>query len=70
MSTSYTEKIAELEAILASMRNDTCDIDTLAEKTARATALLNECRNQLTTAEQALNETLKTLATPESPAGN
>ena len=64
MST-YSEKIAELEGILTSMRSDTCDIDTLAARTRRAAELLTECRAALTATETELAQILDTLTPPK-----
>ncbi len=43
---------------MAALRGNDCDIDTLAERTARATELLNICRAKLTFTEQQLAEIL------------
>lgn len=64
MST-YSEKIAELEGILNSMRSDSCDIDTLAARTRRAAELLTECRAALTATETELAQILDTLTPPK-----
>ena len=32
---TYNEALAELESILAGLRSESCDVDTLAERTAR-----------------------------------
>ena len=64
MST-YSEKIAELEGILNSMRSDSCDIDTLAARTGRAAELLTECRAALTATETELAQILDTLTPPK-----
>lgn len=44
---SYGEAVERLEAILAQMREGNCDIDSLAEKTAMALALLKHCKAKL-----------------------
>ncbi len=58
---SYNEALAELESILASLRSDNCDVDTLAERTRRAAALLKECRKRLTRTEEELSKVLEEL---------
>lgn len=58
---TYNEAQAELEKILASLRSDTFDVDTLAEQTKRAAALLTECRARLTRTEQELTQVLEQL---------
>ncbi len=55
---TYTKAIAELEAILASIRSENCDVDTLADRTRRAGKLLAFCRERLTTTEEELDKIL------------
>ena len=43
----YGEALAELEAILAELEDDTLDVDLLAERVARAAALIAHCRNRI-----------------------
>lgn len=62
---SYTQALAELEEIVAALQSDNCDIDTMVEKTRRASELLKICRTRLTTTEQQLKETLASLQTTE-----
>lgn len=54
----YSDALAELERILAQLRADNSDIDTLAERTRRAATLLSECRARLTRTEEELNKIL------------
>lgn len=58
---SYTQALNELDSIVRMMQGDTLDIDHLAEYTARAAALLAECRRRLTTTEERLRDTLQGL---------
>lgn len=58
---SYTEAVDELEKILNSLRGDSCDVDTLAERTRRAAVLLKECRSRLTRTEEELARVLDEL---------
>lgn len=58
---SYNEALAELESILSSLRSESCDVDTLAERTRRAATLLAECRKRLTRTEEELNKVLEEL---------
>lgn len=58
---SYTESLAELERILASLRSGNCDVDTLTQRTRRAVQLLGICREKLTTTEEELRAILKSL---------
>ena len=57
---TYSEALAELEAILASLRGDSCDVDTLAGRTRRA-AVLKLCRDKLTRTEKELGKVLEEL---------
>lgn len=43
----YGEALAELEAILAALEDDTLDVDLLAERVARAAALIAHCRDRI-----------------------
>ena len=50
---SYTDAMAEIEKILAELKGDNIDVDTLTEKVARASSLIELCKNRLrTTAEE------------------
>ena len=55
------EALAELESILAGLRSESCDVDTLAARTARAAALLKVCRARLTRTESELEKVLADL---------
>lgn len=46
-SMKYSEAVAELEAIVAKMQEDNCDIDSLAGYTSRALTLLKFCKEKL-----------------------
>jgi exodeoxyribonuclease VII small subunit len=48
---SYTQALADVEAILERINRQPCDVDTLAEQTARAMELLAQCRARLLAAE-------------------
>lgn len=58
---SYAAALAELEGILAGLRADSCDVDTLAERTRRAAELLAFCRAKLTRTEGELAKVLEEL---------
>ena len=57
----YNEALAELESLLAALRSDACDVDTLAERTRRAAWLLAYCRAKLTRTETELAKVLEDL---------
>lgn len=58
---TYAQALAELEKILAQLRADNTDVDTLAERTRRAATLLAECRTRLTRTEEELQRILADL---------
>ena len=58
---TYAQALAELEKILAQLRADNTDVDTLAERTRRAATLLAECRARLTRTEGELSSILEGL---------
>ncbi len=46
-SLSYVSAVEELEAILAELEDDHLDVDHLAERVARAAALVRLCRERI-----------------------
>lgn len=52
---TYKEAIAEIEQILKSLREEQNSIDTLTERVARATELIELCRTKLRKAEGEVN---------------
>ncbi len=62
---NYSQSLAELEKILAELRSDSCDVDTLAARTARAVELLKFCRERLTTTETELRTILESIQNNE-----
>jgi len=46
----YSAAMSELEAILAELERDAVDVDQLAERVARAAALIRWCRERIGTA--------------------
>ena len=59
MEMSYKEAIAEIEAILKSLREEQNSIDTLSERVARATELIALCREKLRKAEADVNSIIE-----------
>lgn len=59
---SYGEALAELEAIVAKMQGEECDIDSLAEMTARALELLKYCREKLLKTDEEVKKCLEELS--------
>lgn len=58
---SYSEAIARLEAIVAKMQSDDCDIDRLSEYTATALSLLKYCKEKLFKTDEEVKKCLEEL---------
>lgn len=58
---TYTEAVGELEAIVAKLRSDNCDVDALTAMTRRAAELLTACRARLTATDTELRAVLDSL---------
>ena len=56
---TYTEAVAEIEQILARLRGEQIDVDTLVAEVKRATELIAQCKAQLTDVEKAVKESLE-----------
>ena len=56
---TYTEAVAEIEQILACLRGEQIDVDTLSAEVKRATELIAQCKAQLTDVEKAVKESLE-----------
>jgi exodeoxyribonuclease VII small subunit len=56
---TYAEAVAEIEQILARLRGEQIDVDTLASEVRRATELIAQCKAQLTEVEKAVKEQLE-----------
>lgn len=61
MPETYSQAIAELNAIVAKMQNDDCDIDNLAAYTSRSLMLLRFCKEKLTKTDTELKKLLEEL---------
>lgn len=59
---TYKEALAELEAILAKMESDRCDIDSLTAYTSRALELLKYCKEKLFKTDEEVRRCLETLS--------
>lgn len=53
---SYTEAMTEVENILASLRGDNIDVDTLTAKVTRASELIELCRKRLHATEEEIKK--------------
>lgn len=58
----YNEAITELEQLVQKMQSPDCDIDNLAQYTARALELLNFCKEKLTKTDEEVKKCLEALA--------
>ncbi len=58
---TYSQAIAELEAILRNMQSDQCDIDKLTTYTQRASELITGCRRRLIATDAELQGILQNL---------
>ena len=55
---TYAEAVVEIEQILARLRGDEVDVDTLSAEVKRATELIEQCKAQLTDVEKAVKSEL------------
>ena len=62
MELTYTKAMQELEAIVAKMQSDTCDIDALADYTKRAAELIKYCREKLFTTDEEVKKCIDSLS--------
>ncbi len=58
---TYNQAVAQLEAIVARMQSDDCDIDKLSAYTRRALELLRLCKEKLTTTDEEIKKCLEEL---------
>lgn len=59
---SYRDAVSELESILAEIEDQAVDVDVLADRVARAAALISWCRDRIVAARTAVEA-----VTAESP---
>ncbi len=59
---TYTEALRELEAIVAKMQSEECDIDQLATMTARSLELLKFCKEKLLKTDEEVKKCLEELS--------
>ena len=58
---TYTQAVERLEAILARMQSNDCDIDSLSKYTTEAMPLLKICREKLTRTDEEVRRCLEEL---------
>lgn len=63
---TYAKAIKELNRILGELESDDVDVDVLAEKVARASVLIEFCRDRITGAKMQIEEVVQRVGTVES----
>jgi exodeoxyribonuclease VII small subunit len=66
----YADALAELEAILDDLEDDNIDIDVLASKVERASALIRLCRDRITSARTQVDRIVADLEQLGNANGN
>ena len=66
MTTSWSDAIAELEAILVALDDDKLDVDALSAKVARAAELIALCRDRIAGTKLEVERIVADLDPPES----
>ena len=56
---TYSEAIAEIEKIIARLRSEQTEVDTLSAELKRATELITRCKVQLRKVESSVKEQLE-----------
>ncbi|WP_064975316.1 exodeoxyribonuclease VII small subunit [Alistipes provencensis] len=56
---AYAEAMAEIEKILARLRSEEMDVDSLAAEVKRATELIASCKERLRKAEEEVTKILE-----------
>ena len=65
MDLTYTKAMQELDAIVAKMQSENCDIDALSDSTKRAAELIKYCREKLFTTDEEVKKCIETLNSQE-----
>ena len=68
MTTSWSDAIAELEAILVALDDDKLDVDALSSKVARAAELIALCRDRIAGTKLEVERIVADLDAPPAPA--
>jgi exodeoxyribonuclease VII small subunit len=63
----YASALAELERILSELEASDVDVDQLADRVARATALIAVCRQRIGAARTRIDEVIADLDGPSAP---
>ena len=62
MDLTYTQAMQELDAIVAKMQSENCDIDALSQMTKRAAELIKFCKEKLFTTDQEVKACIESLS--------
>ena len=65
MEMSYSKAMQELDAIVAKMQSDNCDIDALADYTKRAAELIKYCREKLFSTDEEVKKCIASFNNPQ-----
>jgi len=65
VAAGYAEAIAELDGLLADLEDDALDIDLLAAKVERASALIRFCRSRIRAARVQVDRIVADLEQPD-----
>ncbi len=63
---SFSEAVAEVEAIVARLENEQTDVDELSEEVKRAVALITTCRSRLEKTDAEVRDLVAKLEPAES----
>jgi exodeoxyribonuclease VII small subunit len=63
---TYAKALKELNSILGDLESDDVDVDVLAEKVARASELIEFCRQRISGAKMQIEEVVQRVGTVEA----
>ena len=70
MTSSWSDAIAELEAILVKLDDDALDVDALASQVARAAELIAMCRDRIAGTRLEVERIVADLEPPAPPSSS
>ena len=65
---SYADAMTELEGILAALEGDALDVDSLADRVARAARLIDHCRGRIERARTEVGRVVVELGDQDAPS--
>jgi len=63
---TYSKALRELDTILGELESDDVDVDVIAAKVARASELIEFCRERIATAKLQINDVVQRVGTVQS----